>query len=107
MDKFILFIGEIIREGFLIQSAFDSVDVFTDENKLLTHIKIIILLYEEGKKLIQQGYFTEDIKNLRVIQKILRIKNNIENEDYKQIFNLKDQLIQEINQLKLSSGARK
>ncbi|TFG17992.1 MAG: V-type ATP synthase subunit A [Promethearchaeota archaeon] len=107
MDKFILFVGEIIREGFLIQSAFDSVDVFTDVNKLLSHIKIILLLYEEGKKLIQQGYFTEDIKNLNVIQKILRIKNNIENEEYKQIFNLKDQLIQEIDQLKLTSGSRK
>ena len=107
LDKFILFIGKLIREGFLIQSAFDSIDVFTDVNKLITHIKIILLLYKEGEKLLQIGYFTEDIKNLDVVQKIYRIKNNVKNKDFEQIFDLKEQLIQDIEKLKLSSGLRK
>jgi V/A-type H+-transporting ATPase subunit A len=107
IDKLILFVGKIIRESFLIQNAFDTIDAFTDVKKLLSHIKIILLLYNEGKELIQQGYFTEDIKGLNVINQILRISNHIPNNEYLQILDLKLELQREMEYLKLVTAGRK
>jgi len=99
-----LFIAKIIRNGFLIQNAFDNIDNYTDTRKLLGFIKIILLLYKECKDLLDQGFIIEDCKALRVINDILRISYSVSNEDFSQIEKLKKELINEIEYMKLTRG---
>jgi V/A-type H+-transporting ATPase subunit A len=106
-QKLELFIGKIIRESFLIQNAFDSIDSFTDIPKLLSQIKLILLLYEESKRLINKGFITDDIRSLETINEILRINISIPNQKYNEISMIKDRLLEEIESLKLFTGERR
>ncbi|MFW9971674.1 MAG: V-type ATP synthase subunit A [Candidatus Odinarchaeota archaeon] len=106
-QQLVLFITKLIRNGYLIQNAFDSIDNFTDVKKLIGQIKLILLLYKEGKELLKSGYLIEDIKNLDVIDDILRISYSISNDEFYKIENLKKILVNEIESLKLSYGVLK
>ncbi len=106
-QRLILFISRLIREGFLIQNAFDNIDNYTDIKKLLGQIKLILLLNDETKELLKQGFFIEDIKNFEVINDILRVSHSVPNSDFDQILNIKDKLLKEIQSLKLTSGVIK
>ncbi|MHA1932120.1 MAG: V-type ATP synthase subunit A [Promethearchaeota archaeon] len=50
-----LFIANLVKNGFLIQSAFDIIDNFTDVKKLLSMVKLILLIYKEGKELLNRA----------------------------------------------------
>ena len=106
-QQLILFIAQLIKNGFLIQSAFDDIDNFTDAKKLLGIIKLILLVYREGGELLKQGFLIDDIKELETINGILRINHTIKNEDFYLIENLKKNLLNEIETLKLLQGAFK
>jgi len=106
-QQLILFIAQLIKNGFLIQSAFDDIDNFTDAKKLLGIIKLILLVYKEGQELLKQGFLIDDIKDLDTINGILRINHAIKNEDFYLIENLKKALLNEIETLKLLQGAFK
>ncbi|MFX1257977.1 MAG: V-type ATP synthase subunit A [Promethearchaeota archaeon] len=102
-----LFIAKLIREGFLIQNAFDEIDCYTNYNKLLGQIKLILLLYNEGKELINQGILIEDIKGLQTINDIRRISQNVPNNEFNKILNLKRKLLREIQSLKIMFGVQR
>ncbi|MFX1383227.1 MAG: V-type ATP synthase subunit A [Promethearchaeota archaeon] len=103
-QQLILFIGNLIRNSFLIQSAFDKIDSFTQINKLLFHIKLLLLLYDEGKELLKSGFLMEDITKFGVIDEILRISTSIPNEEYEKILKIKNKLLKEIESLKMMFG---
>jgi len=103
-QQLILLIAKLIRNGFLIQNAFDDIDSFTGVEKLLNHIKLILLLYKESKILIKSGFFVDDIKNLNVINDILRISHSIPNKEFGSIMNIKNELLKEIRSIKLLYG---
>ncbi|MFX1594764.1 MAG: V-type ATP synthase subunit A, partial [Promethearchaeota archaeon] len=97
-----IFIARLIKDGFLIQNAFDDIDNYTDFKKLLGMIKIILLVYKEGNELLKQGFLIEDIKSLKAINNILRIKQTIPNKDFVKIEELKKKFLKEIASLKLT-----
>ena len=90
-----LFIASLIRNGFLIQNAFEEIDNFTDYKKLLGIIKIILLLFNEGKKLLKEGYKFEDSKEDEVMNDIIEATHSIPNENFTEIEKLKDRLLNE------------
>jgi V/A-type H+-transporting ATPase subunit A len=106
-QQFILFIAKLARNGFLIQNAFDPIDSFTDIKKLIEFTKIILLLYREGQQLITQGHLIDDIKELKVIEDILRIGSSVPNDEFEKIEELKKTLLYEIESLKLMRGVLK
>ncbi|MFX1317442.1 MAG: V-type ATP synthase subunit A [Promethearchaeota archaeon] len=101
-QQLILFIAKLIKEAFLIQNAFDKIDSYISTNKLLGQIKIILLLYKEAKQLMDKGIIIEEIKDLKIINDILRISNSIPNDDFVKIEKIKNRLLEEINSLKLT-----
>ena len=103
-QQLVIFIAKLIKDGFLIQNAFDDIDNFTDIRKLLGMIKIILLLYKESKELMKQGFFVEDLKEFDTIHEILRINRTVRNEDFHIIENIKKKLLREIEKLKLTRG---
>ncbi|MFX0047048.1 MAG: V-type ATP synthase subunit A [Candidatus Hermodarchaeota archaeon] len=106
-QQFVLFISKLTRNSFLIQNAFDPIDCFTDIKKLIEFTKIILLLYHEGQQLISQGYLIDDIKDLDVIEDILRIGQSVPNDRLQQIEDLRKKLTYEIESLKLMRGVVK
>ncbi len=91
-----LFIANLVKNGFLIQSAFDEIDSFTDVPKLLSMIKFILLIYKEGKDLLNRGLLIENVIDPDLITSILRINQTVQNKDYHQIEALKDKVIEKL-----------
>ena len=100
-----LFVAKLIREGFLVQNAFDTIDSYTDSSKLLGLVKIILLFYQESKDLLAKGIILEEIKELDVINEILRIRQSVPNNEFNKIIKIKDKLLKEIQSLKSMFGA--
>jgi len=78
-QRLILLIAEILRDGFLQQSAFDEVDMFCDPRKQVRLLKIIIDFLEHGNRLIERGVTLVQIRALPCIQQIIRAKSTIPN----------------------------
>ena len=100
-NQLVLYIARLIRNGFLIQSAYDDIDKFTSTKKLLGMIKLILLIYREGQNLIDRGILIESIMEPELITSILRMNQTIKNNDFKKIEKLKDKLIQKFRDLSL------
>ncbi|UCC19410.1 MAG: V-type ATP synthase subunit A [Promethearchaeota archaeon] len=94
--QLVLFIAKIIRNGFTIQNAFDEIDAYTNIKKLLGIIKIMLIIYNEGKNLIERGVLIEDLLEPDLIDSILRISQSVPNEDFQRIERIKDKLIQKL-----------
>lgn len=99
-----LFTAKLIREGMLIQNAFDEIDNYTDVKKLMGLVKLLLLFYKESKDLLNQGILIEEIKELNVINNILRISNSIPNNEFDKIVEIKENLLAEIEILKMMRG---
>ena len=95
-QQLILFISRLIKNGFLIQSAFEEIDNYTGVKKLLGMIKLILLIYNEGIDLIDQGVLIEDLLDPDLVNKILRINKTVANEDFHKIESLKNELVQKL-----------
>lgn len=79
-DKLILEIARSIREDFLQQSAFDEVDTFTSMHKQYLMLKSIVILYSAFKEASSKGLTSEQLRQLKVLQKISGMKFIKENE---------------------------
>jgi V/A-type H+-transporting ATPase subunit A len=101
-QRLIVFIAKLIKDGFLIQNAFDEIDNYTNIKKLLGSIKIILLVYKESKELVKQGFYIEEIKELKVVNEIFRLNRTIPNEDFDEFENIKNKLLNQIEELKLT-----
>ena len=99
-QELIIFIANLIREGFLVQNAYDDIDNYTSRLKLLGMIKLILLLYNEGDMLIKKGISIEESLDSDFINEILKIKNSIPNAEFEKIEELKTKILQEIEALK-------
>lgn len=101
-QQLIIFTAKLIKNGFLIQNAFDDIDSYTNIKKLLGSIKLILLVYKESNELIKEGFYTEEIKELKVMDEILRINRTVPNKDFDKLEDIKNKLLNQIEELKLT-----
>ena len=106
-QQLIIFIAKLIKEGFLIQNAFDEIDNYTSTRKLLGMIKLILLIYKESIELMKQGFYIEDIKTLSTINEVLRISRAVHNDKFHKVEALKKKLLNDIEYLKLTTKVLK
>jgi len=92
-QQLILYLADMIKNGFLIQSAFDDIDKFTNYKKLLGFVKILLLLYYKGLEVVGKGQIFEDVVNDDLINEILRIGYSVPNEDFSKIEEIKEKIL--------------
>jgi len=98
-QNFDLFMAKIIRNGLLIQNAFTEIEFYTDIKKLLGIVKIMLLLYKQGKELKKHEIYIEDLLDNELLNKIMNIGKSIPNEDFDKIENIKTELFHKLNSL--------
>jgi V/A-type H+-transporting ATPase subunit A len=94
-QKFNVFMARIIRDSLLNQNAYKKIDNFTDANKLILFVKLILLIDQEGRSLIDEGLLFEQNSMGEVISILKNINISIANEDYNKIIEMKDSIIEE------------
>jgi len=73
-QRLILLVAEMLREGFLVQSAFHEVDRYCEAEKQAALMKIMIDFYNQVEPLIRQGIPIEKVRALDIVPELMRLK---------------------------------
>jgi V/A-type H+-transporting ATPase subunit A len=80
-QRFVLEVCTIFKNAFLQQSAFDDIDRYSIPEKQLKMLQIILVFWRRGQEAIKRGVTLVNIKEIKVIQDIIRMKFSVTNED--------------------------
>ena len=75
-QRLILLISDVLKEGFLRQTALTGEDVFCVPEKQYWMLKMIMDFFDKSYKLVQKGVSIEEIIRLPVIAKMMRVKED-------------------------------
>lgn len=73
-QRLVLLVAEMLREGFLVQSAFHEIDTYCEAEKQVNLLRAIVNFYEEVESLVRKGIPIERVRGLEVIPEIMRLK---------------------------------
>jgi len=74
-DKLVLLVTRMIREDFLMQSAYHEVDTYCLPAKAQLMLKTIIRFYELAQKMLDSGVTVAEIRSSPVVPRISRMKD--------------------------------
>jgi len=80
-ERIILVVAEMIKNGFLQQSAFDEVDMFSVPEKQIMILLIIMSFYSRAGVIIRNGAPLLRLVSLPCREEIVRIKTTFANDD--------------------------
>ncbi|MCQ2981872.1 MAG: V-type ATP synthase subunit A [Treponemataceae bacterium] len=84
-ERLVLTVAEMIKNGFLQQSAFDDIDVYSVPEKQILILQLIMQFYERSLAIIKQGAPLLKITQLPCREQIIRIKTTVPNDQLEQI----------------------
>lgn len=98
-QRLILFIAEIMKDGFLAQSAFDENDMYCTPEKQVALLRTMLALHDRGHELIQKGVPLYRIRSLECVPKILRAKAAFGNKELEKMAELDKMVNEEMDAL--------
>jgi V/A-type H+-transporting ATPase subunit A len=84
-QRLILFVAEIMKDGFLTQSAFDDKDMYCTPERQMALLRIILLLHRKGQELISAGVPLARLRELPCVPEVLRAKSAIGNTELEKL----------------------
>ncbi|MBC8224637.1 V-type ATP synthase subunit A [Candidatus Bathyarchaeota archaeon] len=73
-QRLVLLLAEMLREGFLVQSAFHEVDTYCEAEKQTALLKVFIEFYSKVDPLVRAGVPIEMVRNMDVVTELMRLK---------------------------------
>ena len=98
-ERLVLITAEMIKNGFLQQSAFDELDKYCSTDKQIVILDLIMQFYERARAVIAKGAPRPQVTALSVREEIIRIKTTYSNEDVNKIQTVKDHLDSQMGEL--------
>ncbi|MCU0771913.1 MAG: V-type ATP synthase subunit A [Verrucomicrobia bacterium] len=80
-QRVILFIAELLKDGFLSQSAYDENDMYCTPERQVALLRIMLVLYRQGQALIQGGVPLARVRELPSVSQVLRAKSALGNQE--------------------------
>jgi len=84
-QRLILQVAEMIKNGFLQQSAYDEVDMYCVPEKQVRILKLMMDYYARALEILQLGAPLLKVRDLSCVEKIVRLKSTVRNEDVSRI----------------------
>jgi V/A-type H+/Na+-transporting ATPase subunit A len=98
-QRLVLLTAETIKNGFLQQNAYDDVDMFCVPDKQVRILKLIMEFHARALEIIRLGAPLLKIRALPALEKIVRAKSQIPNEDTAALPALEAELGTEMDEL--------
>ncbi|MDD4005978.1 MAG: V-type ATP synthase subunit A, partial [Bacilli bacterium] len=73
-DRIKLLVSQMIREDFLHQNAYNSVDTYTSINKQYLMLITILKWYDLGNQALEKGKAFSEIEKMKTTERIGRLK---------------------------------
>jgi len=98
-QKLILFVADMLKDGFLAQSAFDDVDMYCTPERQMALLGLIMTVYHRGRNLVQAGAPLSKIRQMGVISDVVRAKQQLGNDKMKELVELGKRVQEEFDAL--------
>jgi len=97
-QRLILFVAEILKDGFLAQSAYDEVDSYCTPERQVALLRIILTLYRRGRAAIQAGAPLAALRELPCVPQIMRAKGAFGNDQLAGLAELEARVNRELDE---------
>ncbi|MFP3157648.1 MAG: V-type ATP synthase subunit A [Caldivirga sp.] len=104
VEKHIMNVAFMLREGFLKQDAFNPVDTPSAPEKQYWLLRLIITYYRVGLEAVNAGVPANSIRELESVRRLTRLKMEVKNSDYKVLVDYEKKLIDDIRGLMAKVG---
>ena len=98
-QRLILFVAEMIKDGFLTQSAFDPVDMYCSPERQMTLLRLILAVYRKGGQAIEAGAPLLKVQQLDCVPQVVRAKATYGNDQMEDLALLENTLHQQLDAL--------
>ena len=98
-QRLVLFVSEMIKDGFLAQSAFDDVDTYCSPERQMAILRLILSVWRKGQEAIEAGAPLVRVQQLKSVPEVIRAKATWRNEQIDEIRALGDRLLTELDAL--------
>ncbi|MCR5725571.1 MAG: V-type ATP synthase subunit A [Treponema sp.] len=98
-ERLVLTVADMIKNGFLQQSAFDAVDVYSVPEKQIQVLLLMMQFYERSLAVIKLGAPLLKVHELPVREEIVRIKSTVPNDKLEQIKDVENHLDEQFGAL--------
>jgi len=98
-QRFILDVCALFKNAFLQQNAFDKNDCYSTIEKQLRMMQIILLYAEQGEIAIKRGVTLVNLRKMKVLQEIVKMKLTVANDQISQLDRLEVRLEQSIERM--------
>lgn len=98
-QRLILFVAEIMKDGFLAQSAFDENDMYSTPERQIALLRIILTIYRKGRDLIQAGVPLARLRAMSCVPQVLRAKSAFGNTERDKLAQLEQRVQDELGAL--------
>ena len=105
-EQLTILVAEIIKEGFLQQSAFHPVDSFCPIDKQMRMMNLMLLFYNRARILIKNGCPISLINSLKSVKLLKRMKEDVPNDNMMKLNKIEDYIHSEIEDLGTKYGNR-
>jgi V/A-type H+-transporting ATPase subunit A len=98
-QRLILFAAELLKDGFLAQSAFDEKDMYCSPRRQIALLRIILTVYRRGRALIQAGAPLARLRQMPCVGQVMRAKAMFGNDEMDGLGELEGRVNQELDAL--------
>ncbi len=98
-QRLILLTAEILKDGFLTQSAFDAKDMYCHPDRQLALLRLVLLLHRRAAAAIQGGAPLARIRDLPCVARVVRAKSAYGNDELAALLALEQDVTRELDEL--------
>lgn len=98
-ERLVLFIAQILKEGFLRQNALDEVDTYTTPEKQFKMLEIIIDFYKKGLEIVAKRIPIYRITESPIVPQLMKMKIDIKNDELKKLEILQKSALNQLEKL--------
>jgi V/A-type H+-transporting ATPase subunit A len=98
-QRVVLFTAEMLKDGFLTQSAFDEKDMYCKPDRQITLLRMMLTLHRRGSQIIHAGAPLVRLRQLPCVPRVIRAKQAYGNDEMDALLALEQQVNQELDEL--------
>ena len=98
-QRWILFVAQILKDGFLTQSAYDEKDMYCTPERQIALLRIMLTLYRKGREMIEAGVPLASVEGLSCVSQVLRAKSAYGNTELDRMIELERRVLEELETL--------
>jgi V/A-type H+-transporting ATPase subunit A len=98
-QRLVLFISEILKDGFLAQSAYDAKDSYCSPARQVALLRLILMLYRRFRDLLEAGLSLVRLREMKCVPDIMRAKSVYGNDELAGLAQLEKRVLAELDAL--------